>query len=481
MRRNDWLTCCVITLLLIACSSVEPEDPEGPEDPEQPAEALRLEARSETRLTGTVGTRIATGPVVRLTTLDGDPAPGREIRFVVSGGGSIGLASQRTDTAGMASPGAWTLGTAARPQTLTARSEGAADLVFTAVAEAGPPATMDIVAGNHQTAAVGAPLPTPLQVKLADRYGNPVAEEPVTYTVILGNGSVLGDSSKTDSLGLARSGVWTLGGTGAQLVRASAPGREVLFEALACEGPCRGRDLLYTKGEDLYTLVDGVTTLVNNGVSDPAWSPDGRQIAFAIYDWTYDDYDLYLMNADGSHAALRANGFRAPSWSPDGRRLAVSGPGGVYALSVEQDDAPPVLLAESGSDPAWSPDGTKIAFVKYSDDHSVKVMNPDGSAVTTLVRDDEGSFLHPTWSPDGRRLAFTKCTENACNLFAVDADGTDLAQLSLVDDAFAPAWSPDGSRIAFRSRGGIFWVPADGSISTPILMIQGGNSLAWRP
>lgn len=475
MRRNDRLTCCVITLLLIACGSVEPED-----SGEQ-AEALRLEALSETSLTGTVGARIAPVPVVRLTTRDGNPAPGREIRFLVSGGGTIERASQRTDTAGQASPGNWTLATATRPQTLTARSEGAADLVFTAVAEAGPAATMEIVAGDHQTAAVGAPLPTALQVKIADRYGNPIAHEPVTYTVILGNGSVLGDSLETDSFGLARSGVWTLGDAGAQLVRASAPGKTVLFEAFACEDPCRGRDLLFTRGEDLYTLVNGVTTQVNNAVSEPAWSPDGRQIAFAIYDWMDETVDLYLMDADGSHAALRAHDFAAPSWSPDGRRLAVRGPGGVYGLSVEQDDTPPVLLAGEASDPAWSPDGTKIAFVKYSGDHSLKLMNPDGSAVTTVVRDDEASFLHPTWSPDGRRLAFTKCDTAICNLFAVNVDGTDLVRLSFVNDAFGPAWSPDGSRIAFATGAGIVWVPADGSISQPIPMIPGGSSPAWLP
>ena len=475
MRGNDWLRCCVITLLLIACNSVEPQEPEGP------AEALRLEARSETSLTGTVGTRIDSVPMVRLTTRDGNPAPGREIRFLVSGGGSIEQASQRTDTAGLASPGGWTLGTAARPQTLTARSEGVADVVFTAEAEPGPAATLEIVAGNHQTAAVGAPLQTLLQVKLADRYGNPIPQETVTFTVILGNGSVLGDRLETDLLGLAKSGIWTLGGAGAQLVKASAAGQAALFEAFACEDPCRGRDLLFTRGEDLYTQVNGVTTLVINGVSDATWSPDGRQIAFAIYDWMDDMVDLYLMDADGSHATMRASGFSAPSWSPDGRRLAVRGPAGVYALSVDQDAMPPALLADRASDPAWSPDGTKIAFARYGDDHSIRVMNPDGSAVRTLVRDDEASFLHPTWSPDGRRLAFTKCDPALCKLFAVNADGTDLVRLSMVSDAFTPAWSPDGSRIAFTSGGGIVWVPADGSISQPIPMIAGASSPAWRP
>ena len=193
MRTYQWLKCrilaeaCVIALLFVGCNSAEPA---APEPPGEPALGLRVEPRSDTLATGLAGSRLASVPVVRVT-LDGNPAPGREVQFILSGGGSITFLSQRTDTAGLASPGTWTLGTAIGPERLVARVGGAADLVFTALVTAGPPATMEIVAGNHQSAAVRAPLPAPLRVKLADQYGNPAAGATVSYTVVAGSGTVL--------------------------------------------------------------------------------------------------------------------------------------------------------------------------------------------------------------------------------------------------------------------------------------------------
>lgn len=486
MRRIDRQTgcalakACFITLLLIGCDS----DPQQPEEPENPVAGLRMEARSSTNLTGTVGARMDSVLVVRLTTLDGEPAPGREIRFSASGGGTVQIAVQRTDTAGLASPGAWTLGTTVRRQTLTARSAGVPDLVFSVMPEAGPPAAIDIVDGNAQMAAVGAALPAPLRVHLADQYGNPIPDVPLTFTVILGNGAIAGGQLTTDALGFASSGTWSLGGAGAQLVKASAAGKEVLFEAFACEDPCRGRDFLFTRGADLYTVVAGDTTPMNQGVWGAAWSPNGQLIAYAVYEDFEELPNLYVMNADGSNATLRATGFWAPSWSPDGTRLAVSGAGSIYVMSAESDGAAPVLLAEDAQAPAWSPDGTKIAFVSITGD-SLKVMNADGSAVTTLATidgyGDDSGLGEPSWSPDGQHLAFSRCNEVECNIFAMSASGTDVVQLTRGNNASSPAWSPEGSRIAFWSDGWIAWLPPDGSLSTPIPMLSGGSSFAWRP
>jgi hypothetical protein len=499
MRSIDWLACRtvakagVIAFLVAGCDSVK--EPAGPGSPEPPGEAVqdfRLEARSDTTFTGVVGIGTA-HPVVRLT-LDGNPAPGREVQFLLTGGGSIAGGSVRTDTAGLASVGTWTLGTAAGRQTLTVRAAGANDVVFAAQAQAGSPETIDIVAGNHQTAPAGAPLPAPLQVKLADHYGNPVPGLTVSYAVDVGTGSVP-DTSVTDSLGIASSGIWTLGGAGPQRVSSSFSGRKVYFDAFACGDPCRGRDLLFVAGHQLLSLVNGVATSLYTAPSgsyptSPAWSPDGRKIAFVIEDFVEGEVSsvgLYLMDADGSDVVLRADRFYNPSWSPDGHRLAVNGPVGLYTLSVDEDGSPPLLVADHGWAPAWSPDGTKIAYVGES---SLNVMNSDGSAGAILLRTEPDWITRPSWSPDGQRLAFTRCDasdlseDRTCKVFTVSAAGTDLKQLTTEGFAYEAVWSPDGSRIAVDlslSGVGLAWVLSDGSSTQPIPMGVVGSYPAWRP
>jgi hypothetical protein len=491
----------IFTALMIGCTSTEPEPPEPPE---QPVAGLRLEAVTDTTLRGTVGIWIGTIPVVRLT-LDGKPAPGREVRFWASNGGTIAVAVQRTDTAGLASPGAWTLGTDAQPQTLTARTAGAANVVFTAVPSAGMPATAEIVAGNYQSGPAGTALPIPLRVKLSDRFGNPVPDAEVIYTVIAGAGTLAGATARTDSSGIASSGTWMLGGAGAQVVTTSVAGKSLFFDAFACDDRCRGRDLLFSTGPELFSLVDGVRTSLYTGdalgravelsPADAAWSPDGQKIAFTVnlYDWAQDTshVSLYLMDADGSNLVLREDGFSNPSWSPDGQQLAVVGPAGVYLISAEPNDAPPILLAEHAYDPAWSPDGTQIAFADVTAIDvnlvgALKVMHADGTGLRTLVSDAFGGIGAPTWSPDGTRLAFTMCEPSSCGgLFIVNLGGGDPVELNAGLSAAEPAWSPDGSRIAFvywtPSESGIAWLPADGSIATPIPIIPFGGYPAWRP
>jgi hypothetical protein len=479
-------------MLLNGCDSTEPAA-----QPEEPVAGLRLEARSDTSLTGTVGTPVDSVPVVRVTTLDGQPAPGRQVRFVVSGGGTIGVSSERTDTAGFASPHSWTLGTRNMSQAVTAYVDGAAGVIFTAAVHADRPATMTILAGNNQTAGPGAVLPDHLQVKLVDQFQNPVEGEPVRFAVVLGHGTIAGDSTTTDASGTASSGAWTLGSEGGQVVSATAGGKQINFGAFACNEIC-APDLLFVRGDSLYHLADGVTTALF-GTTDvaaeiygPTWSPNGQQIAFSVYNWRDDESLLYLMDADGSHLTLRANGFSVLSWLPDGAHVAANGPGGVYLLTAPDDGEAPTLLTGVPLNSVWSPDGTRIAFV---DGISLWVRNADGSGTATLVTggqagDSQGYIESLTWSPDGLRLAFVKRTPRTSgsgpdyqnNVFVVPAAGGSSAQLTTVDNASGVAWSPDGTRIAFNSDGNIVWVPGGATFPlSPLPLVSNGAQAAWRP
>jgi hypothetical protein len=98
----------------------------------------------------------------------------------------------------------------------------------------------------------------------------------------------------------------------------------------------------------------------------PAWSPDGKKIAFISFDPTQLQTRLETMNVDGSDRHVVAEGAAEgtrPSWSPDGQRIAYSRCHtrcDIYVAAVHEPLN--LLLVQGGVDPAWSPDGTWIAF-----------------------------------------------------------------------------------------------------------------------
>jgi alpha-tubulin suppressor-like RCC1 family protein len=217
----------------------------------------------------------------------------------------------------------------------------------------------------------------------------------------------------------------------------------------------------------------GLTRLTSSPASDvsPAWSPDGRQIAFAS------GGEIYVMNADGSgqtNLTPGSDGGNNPSWSPDGHQIAFESTRGdgntrIYVMNAD-GSAPTQLTSAVSSAPSWSPDGSRIAFVSSSAE--IYVMNTDGSAPTRLTNNTDLD-VSPHWSPDGQRIAFTSFRDGNWEIYVMNADGS--AQTRLTSDSWpksnqAPSWSPDGRQIAFTSRRDgndeIYVMNADGSAPT---------------
>jgi len=139
------------------------------------------------------------------------------------------------------------------------------------------------------------------------------------------------------------------------------------------------------------------------------WSPNGRQIAFVGNRPRggpcpcKDNSDIYVMNADGSgtRRLTHNTGYDGePAWSPDGRKIAFQsrrlgnsgamGIGEIYVMNAD-GSGKRNLTRNPAQDrsPSWSPDGRRIAFVSNRDGRpEAHVMNADGSGQRSLTVQD---------------------------------------------------------------------------------------------
>lgn len=209
----------VVLLATILCSALA-----ACSESTSPPHPAAVSAVAATSFTATVGTAAATEPAVKVTDGDGSPVSGAAVQFAVTaGGGSLARTSATTDASGIASAGAWTLGTTAGTNSVEATVAGLPTVRFTATGTAAPAASMTVAGGDGQTAAVGVAVPTAPAVLLKDQYGNPVAGAAVSFAVASGNGTVTGAAATTGADGVARPGGWTLGiVSGVQQLRATA-------------------------------------------------------------------------------------------------------------------------------------------------------------------------------------------------------------------------------------------------------------------
>lgn len=253
---------------------------------------------------------------------------------------------------------------------------------------------------------------------------------------------------------------------------------------------------------------------VSTGPLDPAWSPDGKWIAFTMRG------DVWKIPAEGGEAIALTRGpsyYFEPAWSPDGKRIALSmDTGGNLDIGIISADGGDVEKISPNPrvdvEPTWNRDGNALYFASARDgrfkifrhDFATNrdtglvngiqpAVSPDGKSLayeqggvrvldlatnqSRVVREEETEYrTKPQWTPDGQSILYVTEDKGSNDIRIVSANGGEPIELTVDTEhhEMSPTVSPDGKRFAFVAF-------RDAVPTLYIADINGGRQSSWTP
>jgi TolB protein len=281
--------------------------------------------------------------------------------------------------------------------------------------------------------------------------------------------------------------------------------RPLMYSTTVMNGELRFRQAYFDPSGEMVFERTGIdqplrwTRLTPPAMMDimPAWSPDGRHIAFRSQ---AAGEGIFVVEPDGNGlrkvAAAKMRDDEL-TWSPDGKRIAFAddrtGRTSIYAVDVASGDVELVVGGVGNNvSPSWSPTGDEIIFCSdrtgsteiwvyvpasgqlhqlTSDGSNLRPrISPNAESIAWIKKDQGVVIMNsvkkqivrlqtprrvrfaPAWSPDGRYIAVTGDDWGSLDIYLLKADGTGALLLTKNQKRdVMPAWSPDGSRIALAS------------------------------
>jgi Tol biopolymer transport system component len=228
----------------------------------------------------------------------------------------------------------------------------------------------------------------------------------------------------------------------------------------------------------------------------PAFSPDGRHLAFVWGGDAGDNLDVYVMSvAGGTPLRLTSDPSEEdfPAWSPDGRRIAFRRVSGSMASLhvVSALGGPATKVEDLGPEGeygwpypslAWTSDGGQLVAAHRGPEGGSLRLVPVDRGKGRLLLSSSGSLVSPAVSPDGRLLAYGACERPyACHVFVAGL-GPEAMQGSprqLTSEAQnnlqGITWCRDGRTLVYSAAaaGWLFAVPASGDSPPERLQVPG--------
>jgi TolB protein len=181
-----------------------------------------------------------------------------------------------------------------------------------------------------------------------------------------------------------------------------------------------------------------------------SWSPDSTRVAVSLPKRGIPC--LYVRSAGHASDLILGCG-ETPAWSPDGRRIAFKSADSLKLVDLGTSEERTLVSGGEGQwsylRPRWSTDGKQLLYHVGPAQHDIRTFDTT-TEQESLISIDQSDEYWPSWSPDGSRIAFSRVLTSSANtprFVVADADGTGATLVGDVPEGSGmdAAWSPDGT------------------------------------
>jgi TolB protein len=234
----------------------------------------------------------------------------------------------------------------------------------------------------------------------------------------------------------------------------------------------------------------------------PAWSPDGRRVAYVSYQSGLPR--IYEMNLDTGERkevpASRDGDYITPTYTPDGRRLAFAinagRSSGLFTYDIVNDCCLETITQGRWEDisPSFAPDGRQLVFnsnrlgVGAPQIYRMPANGGQATILSPYVYNRPGYYTSPQWSPRGDRVAYHGRIQQRGRhqILVSELDRQRrVVQLTREGNNEDPSWAPDGRHLVYageRSWGrGLFIVDVETGATRTLVSGMRARMPAWSP